>query len=205
MKTQKGTTRRVFIFKHVVIKIALIRWATIFKIFEQEFVFIKKHGLDYFSLKNKKREDFARIICFEDKEKFGIKVVTLKRHEVDSNMILYYLLLGILPNIQERRFYKKTKNPFVMPTYFSFFGLVNIQKRGKQIYFWGDNDVFRYLCQNSQNRNQPHVDGHTLSEIENFVLDNDNHMKLVDYGNKQVAPFLEMNGENLYNNFKLPE
>lgn len=211
MKTRKGTTRRVFIFKHVVIKVALIGWVAIFEISRslilREFRFFKKNKWRYFSEKKKYREYYQKELLkniLEEKEKFGMKIVPQKRHEIDYNYPLYYLMMGILPNIQERRFYRQTRNQFVMSTYFSLFGLVNIQKRGEQINFWNGEDIFRYLCYNSQNRNQPHIDGHTLCEIENFVLDDDGHIKLVDYGNKQVGSFLELNGENLYNNFKLP-
>lgn len=205
MEKQRGTTRKVFIFKRLVVKVAIVEWGMILQIIKKNFTLLKKHRLYYFSFKKELRENFTKLMNLRVRERFGVEVVSLKRFEVDSNTLLFCFLLGILPNIQERKFYKKTKNPFVMPTYFSLLGLVNFQKRGKRIDFWGDRDVFAYLCQNSQNRNQPHLDGHTLSEIENFVLDDDNHIKLVDYGNKQVAPFLEMNGEKLYSKFKLPE
>ena len=207
MEIQKRTTRRVFIFKHVVIKVAVFDWTKIFGSWKfqilKEIILIKKHKLNYLSEKKKERKE-QKVYLLEKCYQWGLEVIPYKKYEKCFSP-WYYLLVGILANINERRFYKKTKNPFVMPTYFSFLGFVNIQKRGRKIEFWDDSDVFSFLCQNSANRSQPYADGHALAEIENFVIDDDDHLKLVDYGNRQVCPFLEMNGENLYNNFKLPE
>jgi len=207
METQKGTTRRVFIFKHVVIKIAIFNWTRFFSTYKfyllKEIKLIKKYKSNYFFEKRREQKEY-KIYLSEKCFKWGLEVIPYNKYE-NFYSLWYYLLAGILANINERRFYKKTKNPFVMPTYFSFLGFVNIQKRGRKIEFWDDGDVFSFLCQNSANRNQPHIDGHTLAEIKNFVVDDDSHLKLVDYGNRQVCPFLEMNGENLYRNFKLPE
>ena len=208
MKTQKGTTRRVFIFKHVVIKIAIFDWNKIFKswkcCFLREIYFIKKYKGKYFFEKAKEQREYKKNLN-EKRYEWGLEVIPIKRCENPYSSPWYYLLIGVLANLNERRFYKRTKNPFVMVTYFSFLGLVNIQKKGRKIEFWDDGDVFRFLCKNSVNRSQPHSDGHALAEIENFVIDDDDHLKLVDYGNRQVCPFLELNGKNLYDNFKLPE
>ncbi len=118
---------------------------------------------------------------------------------------LSYLTLGIKANKQEYRFYKKTKNVFVTPTYFSIFGLLNVQKRCQKITFWEDKDVWNYINDNSQNKHQPWCDNHTLSEIENFCINENNKLQIVDYGNKALEPFLILNGENLFKNFKIPE
>lgn len=132
-----------------------------------------------------------------------MKILPGKNYEVYYRVPIY-LLGGIMANYHERQFYKRTKNPFVMPTYFSFFGLFNIQKRGKKIDFWDMYGIWGYVYHNSQNPNQPFCDGHTLADPKNYCTDN-GKLKLVDYGNRQVAEFLKINGENLYNNFKLPE
>lgn len=49
----------------------------------------------------------------------------------DPGGILYEpVSQGIMENWYEHRFYRRTRYPFLLPTYFSFFGLVNIQRLG---------------------------------------------------------------------------
>ena len=131
-----------------------------------------------------------------------MKVLSTKNYELDLR-VEACLFAGIMANHQERKFWKETKNPFVMPTHFSFFGLFNIQKRGAEIEFWDSRDVWHYVIVSSYDENQPWCDNHTLCEIYNFCIDN-GKLKLVDYGNRQIAEFLRINGENLYNKFKHP-
>ena len=47
---------------------------------------------------------------------------------------LQYLFSGVVTNYWEHRFYKENSNiSILVPTYYSFFGLLNVQKRGKPI------------------------------------------------------------------------
>ena len=211
MKISKGSTRRVFLFKNIVIKLARIYWYSAFKIMMDSLMDEIK------ILINKDYRLRCRLIQTEELEEQQInnqcRIDEEKRMEMVKPQIIFYeyyssvgmcLLSGIMANYQERKFYKKTKNIFVMPTSFSFLGIFNIQKRGEKISFWKDKDIWFYLCSNSKNRNQPLCDSHTLSEIDNFCL-YEGHLKIVDYGSRRLEPFLKINGENLFNNFKIPD
>lgn len=48
-------------------------------------------------------------------------------------LLTQILFGGILSNLEERDFYKRNKELPVAPTFFSLFGLVNIQARGKRL------------------------------------------------------------------------
>lgn len=212
MKKESGETRCVFIFKNIVIKIAMIYWWNIIdKIMDSLLCDLKllKRGLRYYL--DKKREEKKSCIKSlseyeEDRiineKKMQMKILPTKSYEI-HHTFGNFLLSGIMANLQEWQFYKQNKNPFCMPTYFSFLGLFNIQKKGEKIDFWDIHEIWRYVVNNSQNPKQPLCDGHALSEPKNYCTDN-GKLKLVDYGNRQVAEFLKLNGKKLYNNFKHP-
>ncbi|KKT13337.1 MAG: hypothetical protein UV95_C0002G0021 [Candidatus Falkowbacteria bacterium GW2011_GWF2_43_32] len=162
--------------------------------------FRRKKEINLRHIEDRKQYEFDKI---KKEKEMQMDIPITKIYECYDTTAMC-LLSGIMANLQERQFYKKTKNVFVMPTYFSLFGFLNIQKRGEQIDFWDSIDVWYYIHDNSQNHHQPFCDGHTLSETDNFCLDN-GHLKMVDYGSRSLEPFLEKNGEKLYSNFKIPE
>jgi hypothetical protein len=214
MEIATGHTRRVFIFRYIVIKVARIYLYQTLKNKVRSIFFysnlIKKIGRkEYFHRKNEIRAERIKSKQQDEKDRLEkeksiqMKVPVIKRYEMYGTMALC-LFGGIMANCQEWQFYRKTKNVFVMPTYFSFFGLFNIQKRGKKIDFWGEAGAWHYIHNNIENHQQPFCDGHTLASIENFCLDN-GRLKIVDYGSRSLGPFLEINGEKLYNNFKIPD
>jgi len=43
------------------------------------------------------------------------------------------LFKGVVDNWKECEFYYKTNHPFLQPTYFSFFGLCNVQRYGQTV------------------------------------------------------------------------
>lgn len=213
MKIVKGRTRRVFIFKNVVIKVARIYfWKAVktikFRLFlDLKVIAREKKNYRHFMMKRKKERKQDRLRDEEHRIKqeqlMGIRYPHPRLYECYGTASIFFFG-GIMANRQERKFYKKTKNIFVMPTYFSFLGLFNIQKRGEKITFWDDKGVWFYIHDNCQNHEQPFCDGHTLSNIDNYCLDNE-HLKIVDYGSRYVGHFLELNGKTLYANFKIPE
>jgi hypothetical protein len=214
MKTAKGNTRRVFIFKNIVVKVARIYlykalrnqirsiffYSKILKEIGRKEYFRNKREIKAERIKDKQQYEKDRL---EKEKATQMRIPIIKRYEMHGSMALC-LFGGIMANYQEWRFYRKTKNIFVMPTYFSFFGLFNIQKRGKKIDFWDRVGAWHYIHNNIENHQQPFCDGHTLANIENFCLDN-GHLKIVDYGSRSLGPFLEINGEKLYSNFKIPD
>ena len=209
MEIKKGTTRIAFVFDYFVVKIPVIDFMEIFRTFYYTqvlfFKSIKKDGLKEYYLKRliKKRKDAKENAedILRRSEKLGLEILPLKFYEIRG--VKYLLFFGIMANLNEFIFYRKTKNIFVMPTYFSFFGLINIQKRGKEIDFWNYLDIWRYICHNSANEDQPFCSPHSFSKKENFCLDGDK-LKMLDYGSRHVNNFLILNGERLFNNFVKP-
>ncbi len=210
MEIIDGKTRRVFLYKKLVIKVAKIDFYNfvrhLFNFFKKQFFLLKKIGFKNYLNHLRKLEKENEI------KKAKIEKILMQKSEEMQMMylgepkfrIFDFLTFGIKPNIQEYKFYKKTKNIFAIPTYFSLFGLINIQKRGQEINFWDSKDVWDYINLNSQNEHQPWCDHHTLSEIANFCINENNQLQIVDYGNKALEPFLILNGEKLFKNFKIP-
>lgn len=209
MEIKKGTTRTVLILNQVVIKFPVIEVIRSFKEFyyRRKYFFksVKKNGFKRHYLKKLVRrrrslKDEEKFIVRRSKE-ISLQVLHHKKYEIFS--LRYLLFGGIMANWNEYLFYRETKNLFVMPTYFSLFGLINIQKRGQEITFWEYKDVWMYICHNSVNENQPFCNSHSFAEKENFCLDGDK-LKMLDYGNRHVHNFLRLNGDKLFNNFIKP-
>lgn len=209
MEKALGSTRRVFVFKNIVIKFARIRFKKGIKGLTYYWYFYTKIRITnpkrYFEIKESRKKRHAEFEQYrlEQEKDIKMKILFIKRYEQNGSPAQMFFS-GIMANLQEYKFYRKNKNLFVMPTYFTFFGLFNIQKRGTKIDFWENKDVWSYLLKNIQNYGQAFQDGHTLSEIENYCLD-DGFLKIVDYGSRRLEPFLLLHGENLFYNFKAPD
>lgn len=102
------------------------------------------------------------------------------------------LLAGLNANWREYRFYKQTHNPFVWPTHFSFFGIINIQKIGKKcgyttievwktLYRIAGNDLFQ--------------DNHCFANSENFCVSSDDKLRLLDYSSEGSQKVVLQYGE----------
>ena len=101
MKIIKGTTRIVFVFPKVVIKIPRIQLKIALGI--------------------------ASFIGWKRLHKYVFK----KHSWTSINSVTHYIYGGILANWNEYFFYLKNKNiQILMPVHFSFFGLINIQSTG---------------------------------------------------------------------------
>ncbi len=88
------------------------------------------------------------------------------------------LLRGIVSNKRERRLWKRTRNAFLVPTFFSFFGLVNVEKyskpyEGDYIDLW---DQIRRIT-----NEEAYLNPHQFSEVKNYSLV-DGKLKMIDYG-----------------------
>lgn len=108
---------------------------------------------------------------------------------------------GIYANIRERRLWKRTKNPFLLPTWFSLFGVMNICPYAKNVLtreqynsskFPLQLDIFSELW--SQ------VEGHTFARATNFCVDDLGKVKLIDYGFKHCEKVIRHCGQGLYDN-----
>lgn len=172
MKIKKGNNRIVFTFPKLgfVIKLPVINW---FKAFKPVLTW-KVGGI-------KSRRMLIRYFQWPVEASEGFK---------------NYLFRGFLANIAEYKFYKKTKHSFLKPTYFSLFGLFNIQKYGPlcelgeidfwcQLYALTDGDVF--------------ADGHHFASPHNFSLED--KLQMLDYGSKRTHKVIIEHGDNILKNF----
>src|ERR1035437_6041153 len=76
----------------------------------------------------------------------------------------WWFLHGIMTNWSEYRFWRKTKNLFLWPTRFSFFGLFNIQRLGKQVLL-SNEDVWEKFTNITE---EVCIDKHCFRNRDNF-------------------------------------
>lgn len=103
-----------------------------------------------------------------------------------------WLFGAILMNWREYLFYQNTRNQFLVPTAFSFYGLLNIQKYGALCQmdgqsFWGQ----MYQITNGDAID----DGHHFSEPRNFAFDGT--LRIFDYGNESTQVIVRNHGLNI--------
>ncbi len=103
-----------------------------------------------------------------------------------------YIIAGIVANWSEYRFYRKTKNPFLWPTYFSFFGIFNIQKIGKKSDY-SSNKIWDILYTIAGN--DLVADNHCFANRNNFCVDENNKLRLIDYASKGAQKVILQYGE----------
>ncbi|MDO8669644.1 MAG: hypothetical protein Q7K65_05105 [Candidatus Buchananbacteria bacterium] len=103
---------------------------------------------------------------------------------------------GLICNWQERSFYSRTKLAILAPTYFSLFGLLNIQKMGQPIKIH-DKDLLGQLIEITDKG--VYSDPHTFENPDNFCILQGKisivdyplktHRVLLDYGDKIQEKF----------------
>lgn len=172
MQLKKGLNRFVFVVPRLkmVIKLPFISF---FKAFRYSALYAKPKNWKHF------------------KDEFGnYKVETL-------HSLKWYLFRGICSNWREFRFYQKTHNPFLQPTYFSFFGLLNIQRYGdicrlKKIDLW--TQLLRLT-----NRDVV-KDSHHFDNPNNFSF-RDGKLRIHDYGSLKSQMVVSHYGEKIVKDF----
>ncbi len=104
---------------------------------------------------------------------------------------------GIVTNWREFIFYRRTKNPFLQPTYFSFLGLINIQKMGTPC----DISYVDLWCQ-LLNLTDSGVmaDNHHFENSDNFCFDS-GKLKIHDYGSIVTQKVITEYGTKIYESF----
>jgi hypothetical protein len=122
----------------------------------------------------------------------------LKKFKYGSSFsVLRMLFKGILDNWQECLFYKKTHYGFLMPTYYSFFGLVNIQARGQS---WDQEDLhYRNLLSEITN-DDVYDDAHGFLHANNYGF-HFGRLKMFDYGGRRVIKVITKYGKVLERKF----
>ena len=109
------------------------------------------------------------------------KLLKLMLFRNASGTLPFFVFMGFVVNWNEYRYYRQTKCDILMPTYFSLFGIINVQKRGKSFQHTQPN-WFEVLCLATDDLVRQ--DGHTFDDADNFVLKSDGSLALVDYGDK---------------------
>lgn len=100
------------------------------------------------------------------------------------------LLRGLAANWGEFLFYWQTRNPFVQPTYFSFFGLFNVQRADEPCRLKEDN----LWCQLYELTNgQVFDDSHHFAEPRNFCFSN-GKLRMLDYGSRKSRGVIARHG-----------
>ncbi len=104
-----------------------------------------------------------------------------------------WLLKGIIENWEEFTFCILRKELFVMPTYFSFFGLLNIQKRGSssEVNYRDLDRLFLPIL------GKKIYSTHHWSNSDNFVLDEFGHIRMCDYGSTETKKEIIRYGSEL--------
>lgn len=209
IKKVVGTTRVVFIFKKIVIKLPRISFRRIGLVIasnvSSSLVFVKRDGFrKYFFSLLKNRKELKRSFkknAYQKSITLGLKMLPHKKYEFIA--LNHALFAGIMANWHEFLFYLKTRNSFLLPTYFSFLGLINIQKRGQKLEWDDSKSIFSFFVDNSKKRDQVFCDAHSFENSDNFCWD-EGKLKMLDYGSRHCRSFIISNWENLQNNFPKP-
>lgn len=201
MKKISGTTRKVFLFKNFVIKFPRILAKKGFNRFfshccENLKTFKRLGCKKYRELKKRYRD--IRKECSEGTEK-------IFKYQME-NTHQKFLFNGLMSNWHEFIFsIKNRKNTFITRTYFSFFGLINIQKRGKE--FEMDPSEFKLKIEDILrvagilDDCDYWKDSHTMNNPKNFCKDKNGKLRILDYGNIRMHKFLKEHGKLIQNNF----
>ncbi len=160
----KGSTRYVLSLPRIglVIKFPVIRVSTAWKALR---VILRSKNRDVF--------EHLRLEMFEwTYEMYG----TIKR----------FLFLGIAENWHEYAFSRNTKNMPIKTTFFSLFGLCNIQQYGKPLEIPGNPwHLWWKRCIHVFGSNTVIKDGHHFENPKNFCREGDMLIYL-DYGSKKT-------------------
>lgn len=138
-------------------------------------------------------------IFFDIKNRYwkSLVYVCCKWNPESQNVVSGLLLRGIVANQRERFLWSRTHNPFLQPTIFSFFGLLNIQLYGKphegrHMDLW---DQVRRIT-----KEEAYSNAHQFSEISNYTLDG-GRLRMLDYGGRGSAWIVVKYGKRIVENF----
>ncbi|MEI7620121.1 MAG: hypothetical protein WCJ57_00950 [Candidatus Falkowbacteria bacterium] len=201
MKKILGTTRKVFLFENFVIKFPriLVRKGVdrFFSYYYEGLKSINRLGYKKYKTLKKRHEDIFR--------EYYQEVENISKYQMD-NTCQKFLFDGLMSNWHEFIFsIKNRKNTFTTPTYFSFFGLINIQKRGKE--FEMSNDEFKIRLEKILEEEgilddcDYWKDSHTMNNPKNFCQDEDGKLRVLDYGNIRMHNFLKEYGKLIQEKF----
>jgi len=120
------------------------------------------------------------------------KTYTERLLKIDTENVYFR---GVLENWREFTFWNHTQNPFLQPTYFSFFGLLNIQKFGKP-HDIKDTDLLYQIQYYTKWFCWEHI--HSFENPSNYCLDDEGKIRIVDYGNPYAQKVIERFGKECH-------
>lgn len=107
---------------------------------------------------------------------------------------------GIAANWIEYHFYRETHHPFLMPTYYSLFGILNVQHLGEPLRV----DAHDLLTQLDTITNRQVLrDVHHFMNPKNFCFSN-GRLRMFDYGSKKCCAVIASHGKAMFERF-IPE
>ncbi len=121
-------------------------------------------------------------------------------HPLDYESVPNSLFGGIVLNFSEYLFYIKTRIAVLQPTYFSLFGLINIQKAGAPLGV-SEEKFEKWVC--ALGNGEAENDGHTFGNPENFCLSHDGQIRIVDYSESVTHEILLAIGDEMIETFDL--
>ena len=111
-----------------------------------------------------------------------------------------YLLRGIICNWIEFTFYENSRLHILAATYFSLFGLINIQSAEGVPLEMEDVDLWVQLF--GLTNEAVWGDSHAFAESDNFIVAN-GKIQMVDYGSRNTQKVLLKWGNKMQDNFNL--
>jgi hypothetical protein len=104
---------------------------------------------------------------------------------------------GLLKNFREFCFYWKTRNPLLQPTYFSFFGFVNVQRADDPCTCYWMNLAHQF---NDLTEGDTQEDDHHFCSSSNFSFCN-GRLKMLDYGSLKTQKIVAQYGVKIVAQF----
>jgi len=121
--------------------------------------------------------------------------------DIRSTCSAFHKALG--ENLRERKVWKNTKSIFLVPTWFSFFGLVNIMAYAKKVLtddeYYGSDLLMQISYYSGFSWC---VNLHAFENGSNFCIDEFGKVKMLDYGFKKSEEFIANWGQKLYDSIE---
>ncbi len=174
MNFSRGRSRFVFAFPNLgfVIKFPIINLTDVVKDIRG-------------TLRDRNQDLLRRIKC----------ILMLSTKKVDNVYAYPYLVFyGIACNWFEFHLWLKTRHILLHPTYFSFFGLFNIQKYGRPLTYEEGNEIGEVIDRLSDGENQ--FCGHGFERPDNYTFV-DGKLRMIDYGGRRLWPVILRHGHKI--------
>lgn len=168
MKIVRGKRRIVIIFKEVVIKIAIIK-----------IVCATNIAIEWI-----RERRFWRNMCECNYEK--------------SWTVHNSLFRGLFENWHEYRLYKDTRSLFLVPTYFSLLGIINIQKKQGELLDMKPINLWLQMVEISNE--EVWEDEHHFVSPKNFCKTKGS-LQMFDYGSRGCCRVIKKYGEKMRQGF----